>query len=115
MCLVPAATENQITSQNADRIKCKVLAGRANGPTTAAADQVLHEKGIFVIPDILANAGWGDGFILRMGTGQDGLLLAGRRSQPASFRTPWLPASTISAGMPMPTRSTLVPRPTCWP
>jgi glutamate dehydrogenase (NAD(P)+) len=55
--LVPAATENQITSQNADRIRCKVLAEGANGPTTAAADQVLHEKGIFVIPDILANAG----------------------------------------------------------
>lgn len=55
--LVPAATENQITSHNADRIKCKVLAEGANGPTTAAADQVLHSKGIFVIPDILANAG----------------------------------------------------------
>jgi glutamate dehydrogenase (NAD(P)+) len=55
--LVPAATENQITSQNADRIKCKVLAEGANGPTTAAADQILHEKGVFVVPDILANAG----------------------------------------------------------
>jgi glutamate dehydrogenase (NAD(P)+) len=55
--LVPAATENQITSQNADRLKCKVLAEGANGPTTAAADQMLHEKGIFVVPDILANAG----------------------------------------------------------
>ena len=55
--LVPAATENQITSQNADKIKCKVLAEGANGPTTAAADEVLHKKGIFVIPDILANAG----------------------------------------------------------
>ena len=55
--LVPAATENQINSQNADKIKCKVLAEGANGPTTAAADQILHEKGIFVIPDILANAG----------------------------------------------------------
>ena len=55
--LVPAATENQINSQNADKIKCKVLAEGANGPTTAAADEVLHEKGIFVIPDILANAG----------------------------------------------------------
>ncbi len=55
--LVPAATENQITSQNADRIKCKVLAEGANGPTTANADQILHNKGIFVIPDILANAG----------------------------------------------------------
>jgi glutamate dehydrogenase (NAD(P)+) len=55
--LVPAATENQINSQNADKLKCKVLAEGANGPTTAAADQILHEKGIFVIPDILANAG----------------------------------------------------------
>ncbi len=55
--LVPAATENQITSQNADRIKCKVLAEGANGPTTAAADEILHQKGVFVIPDILANAG----------------------------------------------------------
>ena len=55
--LVPAATENQIKSENADRIKCKVLAEGANGPTTANADAILHNKGIFVIPDILANAG----------------------------------------------------------
>ncbi len=55
--LVPAATENQITSHNADRLKCKVLAEGANGPTTAAADEILHQKGIFVVPDILANAG----------------------------------------------------------
>jgi glutamate dehydrogenase (NAD(P)+) len=55
--LIPAATENQITSQNAERLQCKVLAEGANGPTTAAADQILHEKGVFVIPDILANAG----------------------------------------------------------
>jgi glutamate dehydrogenase (NAD(P)+) len=55
--LVPAATENQITSTNAERLKCKVLAEGANGPTTAAADEILYQKGIFVIPDILANAG----------------------------------------------------------
>jgi glutamate dehydrogenase (NAD(P)+) len=55
--LVPAATENQIRSDNAERIKCKVLAEGANGPTTAAADEILQRKGIFVIPDILANAG----------------------------------------------------------
>ncbi|HEV7858380.1 MAG TPA: Glu/Leu/Phe/Val dehydrogenase [Pyrinomonadaceae bacterium] len=55
--LVPAATENQITSHNADKIKCKVLAEGANGPTTAAADEILHNNGVFVIPDILANAG----------------------------------------------------------
>jgi len=55
--LAPCATENQITSENADRIKCKILAEGANGPTTPKADKILHGKGIFVIPDILANAG----------------------------------------------------------
>jgi glutamate dehydrogenase (NAD(P)+) len=55
--LMPAATENQITSQNADRIKCRILAEGANGPTTADADEVIADKNIFVIPDILANAG----------------------------------------------------------
>jgi glutamate dehydrogenase (NAD(P)+) len=55
--LVPAATENQITSRNAARVKCRILAEGANGPTTAAADEILAEKGVFVIPDILCNAG----------------------------------------------------------
>ena len=55
--LVPAATENQINSRNADRIKARVIAEGANGPTTANADRILEEKGVFVIPDILANAG----------------------------------------------------------
>ncbi len=55
--LVPAATENQITSRNAARIKCRILAEGANGPTTAAADEILAEKRVFVIPDILCNAG----------------------------------------------------------
>ena len=55
--LAPCATENQITSENADRLKCKILAEGANGPTTPRADKILHEKGIFVIPDILCNAG----------------------------------------------------------
>ncbi|HKX29660.1 MAG TPA: Glu/Leu/Phe/Val dehydrogenase [Blastocatellia bacterium] len=55
--LLPAATENQITSHNADKIRCRILAEGANGPTTAAADDILERKGIFVIPDILANAG----------------------------------------------------------
>ena len=55
--LIPAATENQITSRNVDRVKCKILAEGANGPTTAAADEVLAENRVFVIPDILANAG----------------------------------------------------------
>ncbi len=55
--LAPCATENQITSENADRIRCKILAEGANGPTTPRADKILHDNGIFVIPDILANAG----------------------------------------------------------
>ena len=55
--LVPAALENVITTKNAARIRAKVICEGANGPTTAAADPILDEKGIFVIPDILANAG----------------------------------------------------------
>ena len=55
--LLPAATENVITSENAARVNCKILCEGANGPTTAIADGILAEKGVFVIPDILANAG----------------------------------------------------------
>jgi glutamate dehydrogenase (NAD(P)+) len=55
--LIPAATENQITSRNAERVKAKILCEGANGPTTAEADEILVEKGVFVIPDILANSG----------------------------------------------------------
>jgi glutamate dehydrogenase (NAD(P)+) len=55
--LVPAATENQITSANADRIKAKLIVEGANGPTTAIASQTLAERGVTIVPDILANAG----------------------------------------------------------
>ena len=55
--LVPAALENVITTKNAKNVKAKIICEGANGPTTAAADTILDEKGIFVIPDILANAG----------------------------------------------------------
>ncbi|MDQ1472251.1 MAG: glutamate dehydrogenase [Bryobacterales bacterium] len=55
--LIPAATENQITSENAEKLRCRILCEGANGPTTAIADVILAEKKIFVIPDILANAG----------------------------------------------------------
>jgi glutamate dehydrogenase (NAD(P)+) len=55
--LVPAALENQITMENAPSIKAKILAEGANGPTTPDAHKHLHERGVFVIPDILANAG----------------------------------------------------------
>lgn len=55
--LLPAAMENVITSKNAGSIRAKIICEGANGPTTANADRILEEKGIFVIPDILANAG----------------------------------------------------------
>jgi glutamate dehydrogenase (NAD(P)+) len=55
--LIPAALENVINEENAPRIKAKIVAELANGPTTPEADQILHEKGVHVIPDFLCNAG----------------------------------------------------------
>ena len=55
--LIPAALENQITSENAERIRAKIIAEEANGPTIPEADEILHRRGVFVIPDFLCNAG----------------------------------------------------------
>ncbi|MBS7615880.1 Glu/Leu/Phe/Val dehydrogenase [Candidatus Bathyarchaeota archaeon] len=55
--LVPSALENQITKENADKIKAKIIVELANGPTTPEADKILQEKGVIVLPDVLANAG----------------------------------------------------------
>ncbi len=55
--LVPAALSEQITDKNAARLRCRILAEGANGPTTLDADRILEEKGVFIIPDILANSG----------------------------------------------------------
>jgi glutamate dehydrogenase (NAD(P)+) len=55
--LIPAALEGQITEENAPKIKTKIVVEGANGPTTTAADDILHDKGILVIPDVVANAG----------------------------------------------------------
>ena len=55
--LIPAATAGQITEANADRVRARIIAEGANGPTTPDADQILAEKGVMVVPDILANAG----------------------------------------------------------
>jgi glutamate dehydrogenase (NAD(P)+) len=55
--LIPAALENQITEKNAGKIRTKIVVEGANGPTTTAADDILHDRGILVIPDVVANAG----------------------------------------------------------
>ncbi|HWR82810.1 MAG TPA: Glu/Leu/Phe/Val dehydrogenase, partial [Candidatus Deferrimicrobium sp.] len=55
--LIPAALENQITKDNADRIRCRILAEGANGPTTPEADAILEKNGVLAVPDILCNAG----------------------------------------------------------
>jgi glutamate dehydrogenase (NAD(P)+) len=55
--LIPAALENQITADNASHVKARIVAEAANGPTTPEADAVLHQRGVFVIPDFLCNAG----------------------------------------------------------
>jgi glutamate dehydrogenase (NAD(P)+) len=55
--LIPAATENQITTNNAAGVDCKILCEGANGPVTSHADEIIDKKGIFVVPDILGNAG----------------------------------------------------------
>lgn len=55
--LLPAATENQLTHENADSIQARIICEGANGPTTAQADEILFDKKVFIIPDILANAG----------------------------------------------------------
>jgi len=55
--LIPAAIQNQITAENAERLRCRVVVEGANGPTTLEADGILRERGVLVVPDILANAG----------------------------------------------------------
>ncbi len=55
--LIPAAIENQITAENAARIQARFVIEGANGPTTPTADHILHERGVFLVPDVLANAG----------------------------------------------------------
>lgn len=55
--LVPAALSEQITGKNAGRLRCRILAEGANGPTTLEADRILEDKGVFIIPDVLANSG----------------------------------------------------------
>ncbi len=55
--LAPCATAGQITGENVGRIRCRILAEGANGPTTLEADEILRQRGVFIIPDVLGNAG----------------------------------------------------------
>ena len=55
--LIPAALEQQITEANANKIRAKLILEGANGPTTPAADDILHDRGVLVVPDVIANAG----------------------------------------------------------
>jgi glutamate dehydrogenase (NAD(P)+) len=55
--LIPAALENQLTAANADKVQAKLIVEAANGPTAPEADQIFRDKGIILVPDILANAG----------------------------------------------------------
>jgi glutamate dehydrogenase/leucine dehydrogenase len=55
--LIPSALENEITAENAEKVKAKIISEGANGPTTPEADEILFKKGVFLVPDILANAG----------------------------------------------------------
>ena len=55
--LIPAAVENQIYSKNADKVECNIILEGANSPTTSQADAILNEKGVIIVPDILANSG----------------------------------------------------------
>ena len=82
--LIPAATENVITSRNAEKIKARIVVEGANGPTTAVADEILADKRIFIVPDILANCRRRDGQLLRVGAGPAGLLLEGSHRQRAA-------------------------------
>ena len=82
--LIPAALENQITMENAPAIKAKVVVEGANGPTTPDAHQHLHERGVFVVPDILANSGGVTDVVLRVGAGSLRLLLDREGSERAA-------------------------------
>ena len=70
--LVPAAIENQITEENAHNIKANIVVEAANGPTTAEATKILTERGILLVPDVLASCWWCNSILLRVGTKQQG-------------------------------------------
>ena len=77
----PCALEQVVTEANADRVKATVICEGANGPVTPAADAILEDRGVLVLPDVLANAGGVDRLVLRVGAGPPGVLLARGRGQ----------------------------------
>ena len=92
--LIPAALENQITMDNAPKIKAKIVAEGANGPTTPDAHQHLHERGVFVIPDILANAGGVTTSYFEWVQDRHGYFWSEKRSQRAARAARWSRRST---------------------
>ena len=111
--LIPAATENQITSRNADRVKCKILAEGANGPTTASADEILADKGVFVIPDILCNAGGVTTSYFEWVQDRQGYFWKESLVN-EQLETSWWPLSRTWSGLPKLTASITGLRLTCW-
>jgi glutamate dehydrogenase/leucine dehydrogenase len=81
--MIPAALEGQVDGPRAQRIRARLLVEGANGPVNREADQILLERGVTVVPDVIANAGRRGRLLLRMGAGLFQLLLVGGRDQPA--------------------------------
>ena len=113
--LIPAATENVITSRNADRIKARVIVEGANGPTTAVADEILAEKRVFVVPDILANSGGVTASYFEWVQDRPGLLLERGHRQRAARNHPARQLRRRGALCRKPTTSTIASQPICWP
>jgi len=112
--LIPAATENVITSRNADKIQAKIVVEGANGPTTAVADEILMDKRIFVVPDILANAGGVTASYFEWVQDRQGYF-GRKRSSTTNWKPFFVTASTTWSATPRRTTSTIELPHTCWP
>ncbi len=113
--LIPAAVENQITTRNADRVKAKILCEGANGPTTAEADEILSDKRVFVIPDILANSGGVTVSYFEWVQDRQGYFWTEAMVNDQLENTLCEPPSQRSCSTPRVTMSATALPPTCWP
>ena len=112
--LVPAALENQLTERIAPKVRSRLVAEAANGPTTPEADAILQDRGITVIPDILANAGGVHGVLLRVGPEPAGVSLEGGTGQPAAQGRHGRQLRAGPGRRPTGKEPTCEPRPTYW-